>query len=132
MAAPHVHARSSAKRWGGLESDYEAIHVMMDSSKSAVSCNRHRCVFHTSFGCSVIIPAIFGPTITNSDGKVVSTKDIAEYHVLEDYRGKFIPTLQDFCENMEFQPWMDNGRVGHPNSAKKLLKDNQPAIDHKD
>ncbi len=35
---------------------------------------------------------VFGANITNSDGKKVSVRDIGEQHVVEYYRGKFIPT----------------------------------------
>ena len=33
---------------------------------------------------------------------------------------KFIPTAQDYIENMEFKDWMQNGILGHPSSFKKL------------
>ena len=33
------------------------------------------------------------------NGRKVSTKDICERHILEDYRMKFIPTPQDWLEN---------------------------------
>ena len=33
---------------------------------------------------------------------------------------KFIPTPQDFIENMDFQDWMQNGLKGTPSSFKKL------------
>jgi hypothetical protein len=63
---------------------------------------------------------IFGYTITNSDGKVVSVKDICEQHVLEDYCMKFIPTAQDYLEHLEVQDWMHNGLKGRPSSTKPL------------
>ena len=66
---------------------------------------------------------LFGEVITNSEGKLVSVKDVCEQHILEDYRHKFIPTPQDFIENMEFQEWMQNGRGKVPNSAKLLYKE---------
>jgi hypothetical protein len=69
----------------------------------------------------VMVP-LFGQTLTNSDGKLVSVKDICEQHILEDYRHKFIPTPQDFIQEMEFKQWMQNGRGTVPESAKKLYK----------
>jgi hypothetical protein len=39
---------------------------------------------------------------------------------LEDFGG-FIPTPQDYIENMEWQDWMNNGK-GVPSSCKKLSR----------
>lgn len=132
MADPWKHAQSAAKKWGGKPEDYHPISLFMDSSKAAFAHNLHRAIFHHSFGCSVIIPKCFGPFITNSDGREVSTKDIAELHVLEDFGMRFIPTIQDYLENVDFQEWMNNGRFGVPNSARKLVEAGQPADKQKD
>lgn len=43
----------------------------------------------------------------NSDGRKVHVRDVAEQHVLEDFRGRFIPTLQDYLETIQVKPWMD-------------------------
>ena len=120
MANPWVHSESSAKKWGGKPEDYYAIHETMDSTKQVVADNRHRLIFHTTYGACKLIPMIFGPTITNSDGNKVSTKDIAERHILEDFGHKFIPTLQDYVENMTLEHWMNNGRVGTPPSYRRI------------
>jgi hypothetical protein len=66
-----------------------------------------------------MLPNSTFPTITNSDGKVVSVRDIGEQHVLEDFRGRFIPSAQDYLSEMEYQPWMQNGE-GVPPSFKKI------------
>jgi hypothetical protein len=153
MAKPFIHARSSAKKYGGIEEDYIDIHNWMDSSKSFISDNRHRALWHSSAGIFYMerifgvhfdgikkikekynLPDSFdddilqllkdnrerGTCMKNSDGKMVSVRDIAEQHVLEDYGMKFIPTAQDYIENMEFQDWMNNGRSGCPNSYKRI------------
>lgn len=117
---PYIHALSSAKKYQGKPEDYMPIHELMDSSKATVPDNRHRCLTHQSWFISVIIPKIFGETFVNSDGKVVSSRDIAEMHVLEDYHG-FIPSAQDFLAEMEYKPWMQNGE-GVPPSAAKVIK----------
>jgi hypothetical protein len=67
-----------------------------------------------------ILEKVFGTVITNSAGKQVSVRDIGEMHVLEDYGGRFIPSVQDFFENMEYQPWMLKGAGTPPPSFKKL------------
>ena len=102
-----IHARSSARRWGGKPEDYLAIHEKIDSSKSAHAEVTHRCVFHSAFGIYVI-EDIFGRTITNSEGKEVFVRDVAEQHVLEDLG--WIPSLSDWLREMPSQPWMAGAR----------------------
>ena len=100
---PFIHAKNSVKKFGGKVEDYLEIHNFMDSSKSVVPDMRHRAIFHSAFGC-FIVEKVFGITIKNSDGEEVSTRDIAEEHILEDL-GR-IPTLQDWLNEMQFQDWM--------------------------
>lgn len=121
MSKPWIHAVSSARKYGGDPKDYEAIHELMDSSKSAMADNRHRALTHTSWFISTILPRIFGNTFTNSEGKVVSVRDIGEQHVLEDFGGRFIPTPQDFLQDIPPHDWINNGRRGaNPPSFKPL------------
>ena len=54
MSKALIHARSSARRWGGTSEDYIAIHEKIDSTKSAHSQETHRCHFHTAFGIYII------------------------------------------------------------------------------
>jgi hypothetical protein len=44
----------------------------------------------------------------NSDGREVPTRLIGEQHVKEDCGG-WIPSLQDWLENMKFVSWMNRG-----------------------
>jgi hypothetical protein len=124
MSAPHIHAISSAKKYGGKMEDYITIHAKMDCSKSYMPDNRHRVLTHTMFWVNEVMVPLFGHTITNSDGKIVSVKDVCEQHILEDYRHKFIPTPQDFIQHMEFKDWMQNGR-SVPTSCQLLYKNKQ-------
>ena len=119
MSKPYIHACSSVKKYGGKVEDYLPIHELMDSSKAVVADNRHRAFTHNSWFISTIIPKIFGETFTNSEGKVISSRDIAEQHVLEDYGMRFIPSAQDFLEEMGLPAWMQNG-MGLPPSARKV------------
>ena len=105
---PHIHSKNSVRNHGGLAADYQAIHDFIDSSKAAVPDVSHRAVLHSVFGI-FIVEKVFGVTITNSDGRVVSVRDIAEEHVIEDL-GR-IPTLQDYLEHMDLVPWMGGARV---------------------
>lgn len=109
MANPLIHSRSSVKRWGGKVEDYLPIHELIDSPKVTMNNNSSRMLTHNIWFCYHIIPKIFGYNINNSDGKSIDTVDIAMLHVAEDFRMKFIPTVQDYLKHLEIQPWMNNG-----------------------
>ena len=109
MANPETHAKSSVKRWGGTIEDYLAIHELLDSPKETMNNNTARMLTHNVWFCYKIIPKIFGYNITNSDGRSVDTIDIAMLHVAEDFRMKFVPTVQDYLKHLDVQPWMNNG-----------------------
>jgi hypothetical protein len=121
MSKPWTHAESSARKFGGKPEDYIKIHENLDAVKAAVPDNRGRFLTHNSFYIYSILPQIFGTTITNSDGKVISVSLIGEQHVSEDFGGRFIPSVQDYVEAMEMQDWMNNG-MGNtfPPSYRKI------------
>lgn len=121
MSKPYIHAVSSAKKWGGVPEDYLAIHDLMDSSKGTIADSRHRALTHNAWFLSVILEKIFGHNITNSNGRLVSVRDIGEQHILEDYGGRFIPSAQDFLQEIELKEWMVKG-MGEPPSFGKLVK----------
>ena len=100
---PYLHAERSAKKWGGNPEDYLAIHDFIDSSKAHFPDVRHRALLHSSFGI-YITEMIFGTCIINSANKRIQVRDIAEDHVLEDLG--FIPTVQDYLQDMPFYPWI--------------------------
>lgn len=114
---PYLHAEASAKRFGGVPLDYEDIHILLDSTKETYSNNAHRILTHNSWFIVKILPLIFGQYRVNSDGKKYSVKDVGEYHVLEDFKMRFIPTPQDWIENLQIDSWMINGQ-GVPNRLK--------------
>jgi len=102
---PLIHARISAKKFGGVPEDYIEIHDWFDSSKAHVPDARHRNALHHSFGI-YLCEQVFGeiiqmpdgkfkrtPYITISTGKQVSVRDFAEQHVLDDLG--HIPTLAE-------------------------------------
>lgn len=120
MSKPHIHARSSAERFGGTENDYLEIHEKIDSSKVAHGDVTHRCVFHSAFGV-FLIEEIFGRFINNSDGAEVCVRDIAEQHILEDLG--FIPSLSDWLHEMEIQPWMAGEVVAYRQGKKRSLSE---------
>lgn len=133
MSKPWIHAESSARKFGGQPEDYIEIHNLMDSSKGAIADQRHRILTHNSWFLSVILERIFGITITNSAGKKISVRDIGEQHVLEDFKGRWIPTVQDYMASFDQQDWFNNGKDGYPESCKKLRKKKtEPSITDED
>jgi hypothetical protein len=101
---PMIHARNSIKHFGGCAEDYIHIHNWMDSTKAASANFYHRAILHNSFGC-FLAEQVFGLTITNSDGKSISVRDIVEMHIKEDCAGR-IPSLDDWFKDLQPKPWM--------------------------
>ncbi len=118
MSKPWIHALSSAKKYGGKPEDYLPIHNLMDSSKATIADSRHRALTHNSWFVGFILEQIFGTVITNSDGKKVSVRDIGEQHVLEDFKKRFIPSAQDYLQEIELKEWMVSGNGSPPSFAK--------------
>jgi hypothetical protein len=120
---PIIHTENAMKKFGGTTSeDFEKllmIHKKMDCSKAYFSDNRHRALTHTMFWVNEVMLPLFGDYIILANGKKLSVKDVCELHILEDFRMKFIPTVQDFLQEIEMTEWMQNGK-GVPASAIKL------------
>lgn len=106
---PLTHARNSARKWGGVPADYQAVHDFFDHSKAAVADVRHRAMLHSAWGI-FLVEQVFGTYITNSEGRQVCVRDIGEQHVLEDL-GR-IPTMGDWLKHMEIAPWMGGSARG--------------------
>lgn len=100
---PLIHAKINVKQYGGNVNDYIPIHNLIDSSKVTHPDVRHRALLHSAFGC-YIVEQVFGVYIENSDGKLISTRDIAEDHIIQDLG--FLPSVSHYLNNMEIQPWM--------------------------
>jgi hypothetical protein len=98
-----IHAKSSVRKYGGLVEDYLDIHNFIDSTKSSMADVRHRAILHSAFGI-YLTEQVYGVYFTNSSGKDVSVRDIAEDHVIEDLG--FIPSMENYLKNMQVQPWM--------------------------
>ena len=118
---PLLHARSSARKWGGTWEDYIDIHNFFDSTKSAFPDMRHRLILHSSFGI-YIAERVFSVVITNSIGKQISVRDIGEQHVIEDIG--FIPTLDRWLKHVPKEAWMFGHEVGAGSKNKFISFDN--------
>ena len=114
---PFIHAQNSARKYGGKPEDYQAIHDFFDSSKAALADIRHRALLHSAFGI-FMVERVFGTTITNSDGKRISVRDIGEDHVIEDLG--FIPTAEHWLKNIPISDWMFGTKRGKVSRKIKL------------
>jgi len=88
MAHPLIHAKSSAKKFGGKLEDYIHLHDWLDETKAWVG--------------------IFGKSFINSDGKTVYTRYVGEQHIKEDCFN-YIPTAKDWIDALQVEKkpmWM--------------------------
>ena len=119
MTHPTFHADSSVRLWGGKPEDYLAIHDWLDATKECFADFRHRALRHHAQG---IFEAerLFGHTITNSDGRNVPVRYIAEQHIKEDCGGR-IPSVADWLSQLKPAPWMSRGYMveGRPTEPSK-------------
>ena len=102
---PYDHAKSSAKKFGGVPEDYTDIHNWFDETKAYTGDWTHRALRHHSAGIQWAIEK-FGHAIVNSNGQAIPTKMLAEQHVEEDCG--FIPTPADYLKVLKNSPerWM--------------------------
>lgn len=75
MAHPHIHAKSSVRRFGGKVEDYIEIHDWFDGTKELEPTFRHRALRHHTHGIFEC-ERVFGRVIVNSDGKEVPVRVI--------------------------------------------------------
>lgn len=107
MAHPLIHAKSSAKRFGGKPEEYTHIHEWFDETKKWLGHSNHRLWRHHSEG---IFEAekLFGKSFVNSDGKTVYTRYVGEQHVREDCNN-YIPSAKEWIihiTNKSRPEWM--------------------------
>lgn len=109
MAHPLHHAESSARKFGGAPSDYQAIHDWFDASKEHLAIFTHRALRHHTQG---IFEAerVFGLSLTNGGEREIPVRWIGEQHVREDCQGR-IPSLADWLGRIQPEPWMANGHI---------------------
>ena len=146
---PYIHAKNSARKFGGKPDDYISIHNFFDWSKSTIGDIRHRVILHNTFGC-FLAEKLFGypedklaeqaerfdwseeevlairqlmddarssetTYITNSDGKRVQIRDVAEAHCIEDMG--CVPTVADCLHLLPVHGWLRNAKL----KAKKVF-----------
>lgn len=116
MSHPYYHAKSSARKFGGIWEDYVELHEWFDQTKAHHADTRHRAILHNTFGI-YLLQQVFGEVITRkSDGVVIPTRPIGEQHVLEDLG--FIPNVSHWLNCMKGEPWMNKA-----SPLSKMLKE---------
>lgn len=106
----YYHAKSSARKWGGVPEDYLPIHDFIDSSKKIIGDVRHRSIYHHTEG-TFLCERIFGATIKvykNIKSIEVPVRLIAERHVIEDLG--WLPSPADYIKGMPVEKWMSGSQ----------------------
>jgi hypothetical protein len=106
---PLEHAQKDVAAFGGVVEDYLPIHDFFDQTKAFIPDMRHRAVLHNAWGI-FLCERVFGPSLTNKDGKVLAVRTIAERHVLQDL--KFIPTFEQCFGALPFYDWLTGKNEG--------------------
>jgi|TARA_R110000751_G_scaffold51225_3_gene112607 hypothetical protein len=96
MAHPNLHAKSSAKKYGGEPNEYIHIHEWFDETKAWMGNSMHRLFRHHSEGIFECEQK-FGPSFINSENKVVYTRYVAEQHVKEDCNN-YVPSAKEWIQ----------------------------------
>lgn len=98
----------------------------LDATRAGVPDNRHRMVLHNSFGM-LLAEQVFGPALTNSDGRRAFVRVVAAQHILEDLG--FIPTLEGCLRELPLRPWMVGARKAFPLSSPCPVCEEHPVTD---
>lgn len=91
---PFLHARISARVFGGHWRDTLPIHDLIDSSKAAHPTMRHRAIFHSDLGVS-IVEAVFGAAQRNGPKGLPPARAVAIQHI-EDDLGR-VPSVAEWA-----------------------------------
>ena len=123
MSHYHYHSVSSVNAFGGAPEDYHELHRWMDRGRAGTDKLLHRMLAHHTQGIQDAI-ALFGDTITNSNGRQVPTSLLASRHIVEDLG--FVPTLDHYIELLHCPRWASKpARLLHSKLAPPLDDDNQ-------
>jgi len=98
-----IRAKKSARKFGGVYTDYLPIHEWFDETSEWLPDDRHMVFRHHSQGIFEAEKK-FGYTVTTSQGKKVPTRVICEMHISDDLG--FIPTAQEWLNQVSMQKWM--------------------------
>lgn len=112
MAHAYYHALSSARKFGGVASDYSTLHEFMDSTKKHIADARHRLFLHNAWGIWLAEQALHRVLVRGSDGHMIPVRPILEQHVKEDYGG-VIPSLDQCFAQARSHPLLEQDDDWH-------------------
>lgn len=116
MSHPHLHALSSARRFGGAWTDYFPLHAWFDASKAAWADTRHRAVLHHTLGLR-LLQEVFGRTAARaSDGAPLDVLQVGTQHLEEDCG--CVPTLAGWLGARPLEAWIEEGRDEVPHAFR--------------
>jgi|GEM_PF-971366 len=96
--------QQSSTTMGGTWQDYQPLHQFLDWPHEHVLDSRHR-AFYTMAGEVTLLAEAFGEEYTRpSDKMVISTRTVAEAHILAEM--ELIPTLEECLEGLHLEHWM--------------------------
>lgn len=117
--SPHIHSRIHAKKFGGVPEDYLPLDEFIDCSKTHMPDIRHRSILHSSFGI-LMAEKVFGAVIINSERKKICVRELVIDHIQQDLG--FIPTMEQYLNNMQIQPWMSGTEKKNAGSKSRFIK----------
>jgi hypothetical protein len=121
MGHYHYHSVSSANAFGGDPEDYHALHKWMDRGRVGTDSLLHRMLAHHTQGIQDAI-AVFGATITNSNGRKVPVSLLCTQHIKEDLG--FVPTLEHYMELLTCPRWCSKpAKYLHSKLTEQLTED---------
>jgi hypothetical protein len=98
------HCLHSSEQFGGQPDDYRTLHAFFNSARTVLPDEASRCVLHHAWGIDLAVRC-FGITLHRpSDQSQVSTRQIAEAHILRDLGA--IPTMLEALETVPLARWM--------------------------
>lgn len=103
-----IQADRSVLKWGGVESDYLPLHEFLDEAVAGAGRRSFLARHHTEG--VFLLETVFGAVITNSEGRVVPVRVIAEFHINNELSR--IPPVSEILQGIETAPWMM--RVARP------------------
>lgn len=92
---PIDHARLSARDFGGEPEAYLELHEFLDQTKMHCADFRHRAILHNTLGMG-LAEQVFGPTISNSLGQGIPTRELVRRHIMEDCG--CVPTVTEWLD----------------------------------
>lgn len=109
MANPQVHARSSARKFGGVWHNYIDLHSFLDSSKLHYAKASHRALLHHEFGKALAVDIFTNEYVSavhawDDEVAIKCSREfhtkVVEQHFEEDFN-RFVPSVEIWFEGSD-------------------------------